>query len=239
MSEKRQIRRIKGRLPVSYDSPAGKGAGYTANYSPGGIQIVARTVYVPGTQLSGKITLPDKTEVPFDGEVRWAKRTTIRGIERDLSTQPQNAMGIKFLIPLGEAYFSFLQKEWEREGPEVSASPTARVAQALRQVKPGLTGRASLIVSIDGQLLSGWTAAQLIERAAEKALEPQLGKDAQTATTQLQMTLSPAPLPKGVELTAEAKLVRISVDDGKLTFEVTISQGADRLGSAEHVRQVV
>jgi hypothetical protein len=244
MSEKRQIRRIRGRLPVTFEAASGKGAGYTANYSPGGIQIVARLVYAPGTQLKGKMTLPDKVEVPFDAEVRWAKRVSVRGTVRDVSLQAQNTMGLKFLNPLGEAYFSFLQREWAREaavgaGAATAAPAPAEIVPPLLRVKPGAKGRARLITDADGRVLSGALALQLIERAAEQALEGAAPGALHTCTVSVTLTLQPSSLPKGAEITAQAAVTSVDFDDGTLGFEVTILHGESRLGTASLSRVTV
>ncbi len=72
--EKRDRRRADKRLFVKFGKDTPEKVGFTGDISFNGIFIKSSTVFNPGTTLKIEITLPDKTVVPLQGKVMWAKK---------------------------------------------------------------------------------------------------------------------------------------------------------------------
>ena len=114
------------------------------------------------------------------------------------------------------------------------------------QIKPGLTGTATMIVGTNDtapRVGSGTIAVlatpvmiNLIEEAALATIEAQLSDGLQSLGTHLDVS-HVAATPVGMSVTATAKVV--SVEGRTITFEVSARDERDLIGSGTHTRVVV
>jgi hypothetical protein len=104
-SEKRGVQRQRRRLQVRFDARGVAGTGFTGNLSPAGMHIQSKHTSAPGSILRGQILLPGSAHTDFQAQVRWVHKAT-----GPLVQLIQSAMGLKFVVPPGEAYFQLLLK---------------------------------------------------------------------------------------------------------------------------------
>jgi hypothetical protein len=99
------FQRQRKRCQVKFDANGIDGAGFTGNLSPSGMLIHSKLTSSPGSILRGQLFLPGGDKTEFEAEVRWVQKAT-----GQLAELFQNSMGLKFLVPPGEAYFQLLMK---------------------------------------------------------------------------------------------------------------------------------
>ncbi len=82
-------RRYEPRLRKRFKVRVGAGAGFTFDVSPRGFGVEMSKVLLPGTLVSGELTVNGK-DLPFSGEVRWA-----RGGEPALGVRARMGIGLQ------------------------------------------------------------------------------------------------------------------------------------------------
>jgi fluoroacetyl-CoA thioesterase len=116
----------------------------------------------------------------------------------------------------------------------------------LSRLSVGLTGSASMLVteerlatrvgSGDVPVFASPMLIALMEAAAVDCLDGHLPEDHQSLGVHLDVTHS-APTPIGLTVTATATLK--AIDGRKVTFDVSATDGVDRIGSGVHTRIIV
>ena len=116
----------------------------------------------------------------------------------------------------------------------------------LTQLKPGLQGQSSTLVTPDhlaprvgsggAPVFASPMMIALMEGAAVDCVEALLPPGHQSLGTHLDVTHL-AATPEGLRVTATATL--LSVDGRKLVFDVTASDGVEAIGRGRHTRVVV
>jgi hypothetical protein len=69
------------------------------------MMIHSKVTSSPGSVVRGQIFLPGGAKLDFEAEVRWVQKAT-----GQLAELFKNSMGLKFVVPPGEAYFQLLMK---------------------------------------------------------------------------------------------------------------------------------
>jgi hypothetical protein len=106
------MQRLKRSLHVRLNESGRALVARTIDVSAGGMLISARSVLAPGTRATGVLVLDDGTEMPFEVEVRWARKVhsnlAVAGFNH------LNRMGLRFVSTPSEPYYQLLLGMWNR-----------------------------------------------------------------------------------------------------------------------------
>src|SRR5579862_4235112 len=124
------MERVKRRVEVSFTSEGRSGIGFTSNLSRGGVLMRSAVIFVPGTQLTGKLELGLEAPVSFAAEVAWAKR-----VRTDDGSPPAQSMGLRFVQPPPEEYLRYLAhcESLHRELPSVAVDGRGTATMTMPQ----------------------------------------------------------------------------------------------------------
>jgi hypothetical protein len=106
MPEKRNLLRIKKRLPIKIGTETPNRVAFTEDLSLNGIFVKTVSPVPPGTRIKIELTLPDGSTVLLEGMSRWRKSVPAQVIH----LVNKKGMGIKILkfISGEENYIGFL-----------------------------------------------------------------------------------------------------------------------------------
>ena len=112
MANKRCMQRLKRSLHVRLYESGREVVARTIDISSGGMLISARAVLCPGTRVKGVLALEDGSEMPFEVEVRWARKVSSNLAAAGLTHL--NRMGLRFVSTPSEPFFQLLFGMWNR-----------------------------------------------------------------------------------------------------------------------------
>lgn len=135
---------------------------------------------------------------------------------------------------------------WERSWPVRPANEATKAIARMDELKPGLTGRATMVVGTNDtaprvgsghiSVLATPMMISLMEEAALAAVERHLPEGKQSLGTRMDVThIAATPIGLKVEATAEL----VEVDGRKLIFAVSARDDHDLIGEGRHERVVV
>jgi hypothetical protein len=115
MPEKRNLSRIKKRLPIKIGTETPDRVAFTEDLSFNGIFVKTVSPLPPGTRLKIQLTMPDGTTVLMEGMSRWRKSVPAQVIH----LANKKGMGIKILkfISGEEIYTGFLASAFRDLSP--------------------------------------------------------------------------------------------------------------------------